>query len=145
MTEEQRESSFDALAKGMASGTVSRGKALRLMGAALVGGTLAAIPGIALAKGPPLRPNGRKCRQNSQCVSNNCQDGVCQAVAGPTPTGVTVRCLCRRADETQYEPTTCWQDNLQCPFDSGEVQCRGFCGSDRLINWSCQTTDYCYA
>jgi hypothetical protein len=34
MTEETRESSFDALAKGMASGTVSRGRALRLMGAA---------------------------------------------------------------------------------------------------------------
>jgi len=61
MTEEQRESSFDALAKGMASGSVSRGKALRLMGAALIGGTLAAVPGLALAKpkpGPPPGPPG---------------------------------------------------------------------------------------
>jgi len=79
MTEETRESSFDALAKGMASGTVSRGKALRLMGAALVGGTLASVPGIASAAAP-RRPNGRKCKQNSQCASGNCStDGVCSA------------------------------------------------------------------
>jgi hypothetical protein len=59
MTEEQRVSSFDAVAKGLASGTVSRGKALRLMGAALVGGTLAAIPGVALAKPKPGPPGGK--------------------------------------------------------------------------------------
>ena len=44
------ELSLDELAKGLATGTLSRGKALRLMGAALVGGTLASIPGIAWAK-----------------------------------------------------------------------------------------------
>jgi hypothetical protein len=33
---ERRESSFDELARGLASGEVSRGKALRLMGAALL-------------------------------------------------------------------------------------------------------------
>jgi hypothetical protein len=31
------EGSFDELARGMASGSITRGKALRLMGAALVG------------------------------------------------------------------------------------------------------------
>jgi hypothetical protein len=40
-----REGSFDELAKGLAAGTLSRGKALRLMGAALVGGALASVPG----------------------------------------------------------------------------------------------------
>ena len=35
MTEGTRESSFDALAKGMASGTISRRKALRMLGADL--------------------------------------------------------------------------------------------------------------
>jgi hypothetical protein len=43
MTEEPRESSFDALAKGLASDSLSRRKALRLMGAALVGGALGTI------------------------------------------------------------------------------------------------------
>ena len=40
MARETTESSFDELAIGLSSGTLSRGKALRLMGAALVGGTL---------------------------------------------------------------------------------------------------------
>ncbi len=144
MTEETRESSFDALAKGMASGTVSRGRALRLMGAALVGGTLASVPGIASAA-PPPRPNGRKCKQSSQCASGNCQGGVCQE-AQATPTGVYARCLCRQADGTTYEPSTCWQDNLQCPDTTYlEGQCRNFCGSDQLVNWYCNPTDFCYA
>src|SRR5919107_1109369 len=42
----------DELTRGLASGTLSRGKALRLMGAALVGGTLASLPGVAWARRP---------------------------------------------------------------------------------------------
>jgi hypothetical protein len=42
-------SSLDELAVGLASGTLSRGKALKLMGAALVGGALASFPGAAWA------------------------------------------------------------------------------------------------
>jgi hypothetical protein len=49
MTKEARERCFDELASGLASGTLARGKALRLMGAALVGGTLAFFPGVAWA------------------------------------------------------------------------------------------------
>jgi hypothetical protein len=42
---------FDELASGLASGSISRGRALRLMGAALVGGALASlgIGGVAAA------------------------------------------------------------------------------------------------
>src|SRR3712207_3314940 len=43
------ESSFDELARGLATGTISRRKALRLMSGLLVGGALGSIPGIALA------------------------------------------------------------------------------------------------
>lgn len=39
----REESFFDDLARGPASGSISRGKALKLMGAALVGGTLASV------------------------------------------------------------------------------------------------------
>ena len=49
MSRETRESSFDELARGLASGNLTRGKALRLMGAALVGGALASFPGTAWA------------------------------------------------------------------------------------------------
>jgi hypothetical protein len=38
---------FDELASGLASGNISRGKALRLMGTALVGGVLASFPAMA--------------------------------------------------------------------------------------------------
>src|SRR5215212_7943565 len=62
-------SSFDELAVGLSSGTLSRGKALKLLGAALVGGTLASIPGIALAK---PKPEGAKCNHNHQCASGQC-------------------------------------------------------------------------
>jgi hypothetical protein len=59
-----RESSFDELARGLASGSVSRRKALGLMGAALVGGVLASIPGVVEAAPftcPPALPV--KCRR----------------------------------------------------------------------------------
>jgi hypothetical protein len=87
MTDDRRESTFDELAKGLASGEVSRGKALRLMGAALVGGTLASVPGIAWAA-PRPRPDGKKCKRDSQCASGNCAGGVCQAQGG-CPSGTT--------------------------------------------------------
>jgi hypothetical protein len=45
-----RGGSFYELAKGLPSGNFSRGKALRIMGAALVGGALASFPGAAWSK-----------------------------------------------------------------------------------------------
>jgi hypothetical protein len=66
------DTSFDELAKGVASGTLSRSKALRLLGAALVGGVLASIPGVAWAQPPstagrcrPQCPEGYTCRRFS--------------------------------------------------------------------------------
>ena len=75
MSPEARERAFDALATEMASGSISRGKALRLMGAALVGGTLASIPGIAVAA-PKPKPAGKKCAEDSQCQTGVCVNGV---------------------------------------------------------------------
>jgi hypothetical protein len=62
---------FDDLARGLADGSLTRGKALRLMGAALVGGALASLPGTALAD-DDCRSFGRRCRRDSQCCSKNC-------------------------------------------------------------------------
>jgi hypothetical protein len=79
MSPEPRDHSFDELTRGLASGTLSRGKALRLMGAALVGGALASIPSIAWAK---PKPAGAKCNHNHQCESGNCSSsGTCAAAA----------------------------------------------------------------
>jgi hypothetical protein len=76
MSPEARERSFDELARELASGSLSRRKALRLMGAALVGGALASIPGIASAA-PKPKPAGRKCKEDSQCQTGVCVNGVC--------------------------------------------------------------------
>ena len=86
MSPEARERSFDDLARGLADGSVTRGKALRLIGAALVGGALASIPGTAWAA---RCPSSRiKCR--GQC----CPAGVSTCVGtggnktcGPCPNG----------------------------------------------------------
>jgi Stigma-specific protein, Stig1 len=75
MNEEPRERSFDELAKGLASGEVSRGKALRLMGAALVGGALVAIPGVAFARTPRTPPTGKGgCPQGRTLCRGKCYD-----------------------------------------------------------------------
>ena len=140
------ERSFDELARGLASGKLSRGKALRLMGAALVGGTLASVPGIALAA-PKPRPDGRKCKANSQCQSGNCSGGTCAAACvsdgdpcnspgqccsaycseggtcgAPPPAVNSIGCLCADVQE----PSTC--SPVSC-FDDGQVAevCNALC------------------
>jgi hypothetical protein len=86
MTPEARERSFDELSRALASGSLSRRKALRLMGAALVGGALASIPGIAGAAPrpkppkPPGKSPGKKCTEDSQCQSLACVEGVCGGI-----------------------------------------------------------------
>lgn len=75
----RQERSLDALAKELASGDVSRRRALKLMGAAIFGGLLASIPGVASAA--PCEPGtfrcGRKCcPQEARCVRGQC---VCPA------------------------------------------------------------------
>jgi hypothetical protein len=72
MTREAGERSFDELASGLASGTLSRGKALRLLGAALVGGALAFTPKVAEAL--------HKCDSTEDCRSGICCDGTCCGV-----------------------------------------------------------------
>jgi hypothetical protein len=80
-------SSFDELAKGLATGTLSRGKALRWMGGALLGAALASFPGMAWAN-DDCRRLGRECRRDSQCCSRNCvrrgDDKVCACPEGQT-------------------------------------------------------------
>jgi hypothetical protein len=80
------ELSLDELAKGLATGTFSRGKAIRWMGGALLGAALASVPGVAWAN--DCRPLGRECRRDSQCCSKNCirqgDDKVCACPEGKT-------------------------------------------------------------
>jgi hypothetical protein len=69
---------FDDLARGLADGSLTRGKALRLMGAALVGGALGSVGiGEASADPPGCKRNGKKCKKDSSCCSGQCVNGVC--------------------------------------------------------------------
>ena len=80
MGEETTNRYFDELATGLASGSISRGRALRLMGAALVGGTLASL-GIGEAAADPkgCKREGKHCTRGTQCCSGTCADGKCAA------------------------------------------------------------------
>jgi hypothetical protein len=85
MTKEAGERSFDELASGLASGDVSRGKALKLMGAALVGGLLASIPGMAgAAPKCPGCPVGCRCaRPRSWPVRTGAERNSSQELVTP--------------------------------------------------------------
>ena len=71
---------FDDLARGLASGNMSRHRALRLLGAALVGTVMASIPGVSLAAPPAHRrecgAKNRACgRKKTRCPgSKKCVD-----------------------------------------------------------------------
>ena len=92
MSGEARERSFDELARGLASGSLSRRKALRLMGGLLVGSTLGSLPGVAWADDDDCKRRGRRCTRNRQCCSKNCIENpagrggkVCGCPTGKTP------------------------------------------------------------
>ena len=93
------EHSLDELAKGLATGTLSRGKAIRWMGGALLGAALASVPGVAWAN--DCRRLGRECRRDSQCCSKNCvrrgDDKVCGCPEGKRR--CNDRCLDLKTDE----------------------------------------------
>jgi hypothetical protein len=101
-------SSLDELAKRLASGTISRRKALRLLGSALLGGALASIPGMAWAANggisacvrsclqtfPPGRERGecvRQCRDEA-CLGGTCDEGFPQCNNNPD-------CICFQTAE----------------------------------------------
>jgi hypothetical protein len=115
-----RDSSFDELARGLASGSISRGKAIRLMGAALLGGTLASMPGVALADDECKR-TGKKCKKNKQCCSGNCSGGTCR----PTGTGPNlVTCGC--PDGTSVDACDSFDCSSPQPFFA---LCSSLCAS----------------
>src|SRR5215208_705368 len=82
----EEEGFFDELARGLADGSLTRGRALRLMGAALVGGSLASL-GIGEAGADPAgcKRIGKHCTRDPQCCGSLvCVSGTCQ-----TPTTTT--------------------------------------------------------
>jgi hypothetical protein len=94
---------FDDLARSLAEGNLSRRRALRLFGAALVGMMMASVPGMASAE--PC-PRERRCRRGTCCP----EPLVC--VEGET-------CLCPNGREfcpggTQQGTDTCCPEGYRC-------------------------------
>src|SRR5215212_7791674 len=104
----REESFFDALARGLADGSITRGKALRLMGAALAGGALGSL-GIREAAGDPpgCKRAGKHCTRNDQCCGSLvCVSGTCQ-----TPTTTTTE---TPTTTTTSPPTSCTPGSNIC-------------------------------
>jgi hypothetical protein len=102
----EEEGFFDDLARGLADGTLTRGKALRLMGAALVGGSLASL-GIreAAADRPGCKRIGKNCTRDPQCCGSLvCVSGTCQAQTTTTSTSSTTSTT---TSTTSTSTTTC--------------------------------------
>jgi hypothetical protein len=121
MATETTQNSFDELARGLASGTLSRGRALRLLGGVLVGSALASVPGVALAD-DDCRSFGRRCRRDSQCCSRNCVRRGDEKVCG-CPEGkrrCDDRCVNLKTDERH-----CGSCSNSC--EAGQECVRGVC------------------
>ncbi len=114
--------SLDALAKGLANGSLSRRKALKLMGSALIGGLLASVPGVALADHRPGHGGGtpafcplfefrcgkKCCPREASCVRGEC---VCPTGKALCPTNN--QCLSSNCEAPKvYNATTC---QCECP------------------------------
>jgi hypothetical protein len=145
----------DKLAKGLASGTLSRRKALRMLGATLVGGVLASVPGVAWAAKPAPCSSGNKCGKNC-CpdVSFVCSKGKCACPSGSTLCGGN--CV-----DLQSDPQNCGQCGNACATEQSCVSgvcsvvdacpppttCRTCsCRDDTtgIIHSTCTITDGCF-
>jgi len=118
---------FDDLARGLADGTLTRGKAIRLMGAAVVGGALGSLGIGAEASADPIgcKRDGKNCTRNSQCCSGNCSGGTCQAQTTTTTTTST------STSTTSTTTPGCLPSGDPCTEAS--QCCGGFC----LANGTC--------
>jgi hypothetical protein len=117
-------STFDSAARGLADGSVSRGKALRMLAASLFGGVLVAAPaGVALAAPRDNRkPGGTGCPKAGQ-IRDSRGDCVCQSqliTCGPS------------TNQSCVDPNTCGggqhvdEGTCKCECDNAdEILCPG--------------------
>ena len=137
--------SFDELAKELATGDVSRRKALKLFGAALVGGALASLPGTAWAANPPGMPDcpvQGQVRVRGQCVFPACRPQTEYHRCGQSQFSAPDYCVCRidvtgQAFCGEASITACQSctTNSECPQGTrclGEPYnlCVAECGTD---------------
>jgi hypothetical protein len=116
---------FDDLARGLADGTLTRGKALRLMGAAVVGGALGSLGiGEASADPPGCKRNGKTCTRGTQCCSGNCSGGTCQAQTTTTTTSTTSTSTTSTSTSTTSTSTSTTSTSTSTTSTSTTPMCR---------------------
>ena len=129
------EQSFDELAKGLANGSISRGRAIKMMGTALLGGVLVSIPGVALADhnaghgggggggGGGARGGSQGCPSGQVRVKGRCQPlGACdQHRDCASPEDLCCNGVCTNV---VFDRNNCGACGNVCP--EGEI-CEGRC------------------
>ena len=145
MSQQTSNRSFDELTRGLASGSISRSKAIRLMGAALVGGTLASFPGGAWAAKGGRSSCAKFCQslfgantpEEAECVSQGTKgQGPCFTCTMSTGCGPNfTKPTCTVTGQT-YLCSTC-----QCECPSGQELCGGRCGTSN--GGTCSTSGDC--
>src|SRR5215207_1814453 len=109
--------SFDELAKGLANGTLSRGKAIRLVGGALLGAALASVPGVAWADD---RCSEGQTRCGDRCVNLQRNERHCGSCFHRCAEGE--ECVSGRCVNLQINERHCGSCGNRCPEGS---ECAG--------------------
>jgi hypothetical protein len=153
MSKEAAERSFDELARGLANGTLSRRRALRMLSGALFGVMLASVPGVAWAARGGNSACAKFCQENFppgrervECISAGARgEGPCFGNCDPGDGGTcetgfffgcqdSGNCFCMKTTEG----TT---------FCSESISCEGIpvCTSSRDCpsGWMCAATCGC--
>src|SRR5215217_9309675 len=117
--------SLDELAKGLANGTLSRGKAIRLVGGAGLGSALASVPGVAWADDDRCPEGQTRCGErcvNLQTNGRHC--GSCRNRCGSNQTCCKGRCVNLKRNERH-----CGRCFNRCPEGQECVggMCQGGC------------------
>jgi hypothetical protein len=121
------EHNLDSLARGLASGSISRRQAVRWMGGALLGSVLAIVPGVEAFAAPQKPPQGRcpagfvNCR--GTCVkieSNPSHCGGCFIQCSPNEVCTSGQCC---AQENACGSQCCGADEFCCDFGGGSAVC----------------------
>jgi hypothetical protein len=149
MSPEARERSFDELARGLASGTFSRRKAIKFIAATTLGGILGLSGiGTAFAKNKTCAQwcaavFGASTPAAGRCTSDAAhRTGLCSSCGAATPPS-SVCCTRNSSDNcTSYSGARCPCDSSQClRCDSNTGTCVGCTSDETCLNGSCCPND----
>jgi hypothetical protein len=141
--------SLDDLARDLATSNVSRGRALKIMGSALLGSVLAAVPGVAWAND---RCSEGQTRCGERCVNLQSSERHCGSCSNRCPEGSEcVDGVCQEGEPQCGPGIVCNQSFTQCGQETGQdcfctdrLEGGTVCGQDVACGGpSCTSSDEC--